>query len=148
MGIPLEVRAPFLDYRVIELAFQLPVTYLFREGWHKWILRKAVEDILPADVVWRRQKMGFPFPFDRFYAENEKIVNFILENAENPYLDFSRRQEFRSDWKTLSFILWYELFFNENTAFFENVEALAGELHPREQAGFEPEFLNAEVLPS
>jgi asparagine synthase (glutamine-hydrolysing) len=145
MGIPLEVRAPFLDYRVIELAFRLPVTYLFREGWHKWILRKAVEDILPTDVVWRRQKMGFPFPFDRFYAENQKIVDFILANAENPLLDLSQRDRFRADWKTLSFILWYELFFNENTTLFHRIEELARQMHPIEPGEYTPEFFFAEV---
>jgi len=145
MGIPLEVRAPFLDYRVIELAFQLPVTYLIRDGWHKWILRKAVEDILPADVVWRRQKMGFPFPFARFYDQNKKIIDLILNESRNPLVDLSQSERFRSDWKTLSFILWYELFFNQNFDLFHRIQTLAHELHPVQPREYTPEFVQAEV---
>jgi asparagine synthase (glutamine-hydrolysing) len=140
MGVPLEVRAPFLDYRVIEFAFRLPITYLIRDGWHKWILRKAVEDILPADVVWRRRKMGFPFPYERFYRESSDIVDLIVNQSHNPYIDFSRKDRFRNDWKTLSFILWYELFFNENLDLFRRIQEKAQT--PRsEQRSFTPMFL-------
>jgi asparagine synthase (glutamine-hydrolysing) len=143
MGVPLEVRAPFLDFRVVEFAFRLPLTYLFRHGWHKWILRKAMEDILPGDVVWRRQKLGFPFPFDRFYAENEAIIGLILENSHNPYIDFSQKRRFHRDWKVLSFILWYEMFINENDLLFEKIEAKARQMGPIEEYGYAPQFLNA-----
>jgi asparagine synthase (glutamine-hydrolysing) len=144
MGVPLEVRAPFLDYRLVEFAFRLPVTYLFRHGWHKWILRKAVEDVLPADVVWRRQKMGFPFPFKRFYSENDEIVKLILSSSDNPYIDFSRSGQFRNDWKTLSFILWYELFFNNNIPLFEKIKAKAERMRSTEGYGYVSQFLNSE----
>jgi asparagine synthase (glutamine-hydrolysing) len=144
MGVPLEVRAPFLDYRLVEFAFRLPVTYLFRHGWHKWILRKAVEDVLPADVVWRRQKMGFPFPFKRFYSENDEIVKLILSSSDNPYIDFSRSGQFRNDWKTVSFILWYELFFNNNIPLFEKIKAKAERMRSTEDYGYVSQFLNSE----
>jgi asparagine synthase (glutamine-hydrolysing) len=146
MGVPLEVRQPFLDYRVIEFAFHLPVTYLFRHGWHKWILRKAVEDILPADVVWRRRKLGFPFPFDRFYTENHEILDIVVNESHNPYLDYSSRSQFRRDWKTLSFILWYELFFNENLALFRKIQERARQMHTVEGCGYVPAFLHSEAF--
>ena len=63
MGIPIEGRSPFLDYRVVELALTLPVTYFIRHGWHKWIVRKALEELLPQEVVWRKQKAGFLLHF-------------------------------------------------------------------------------------
>lgn len=147
MGIPLEVRAPFLDYRVIEFAFQLPVTYLFRDGWHKWILRKAIEDLLPEDVIWRRHKMGFPFPYVRFYAEYDKIIQTILNNSHNPFIDFYSSGQFHNDWKTLSFILWYELFFNENVPLFRKVEAIAQKMRPIENYGYIPQFLSTSGIP-
>jgi len=146
MGIPLEVRAPFLDYRVIDFSFRLPTTYLIRDGWHKWILRKAVEDLLPKDVVWRRHKMGFPFPYQRFFEENARIIDLVLAGSSNPYIDFSKSKQFRNDWKTLSFILWYELIFNENLSLFEKIEAEAWRMYPPEASGYTPEFLNAVAL--
>ncbi len=141
MGIPLEVRAPFLDYRLIDFAFRLPVTYLFRNGWHKWILRKAVEDMLPADVVWRRRKLGFPFAIERFYADNHDILKLVVNETHNPYLDYSKREQFRHDWKTLSFILWYELFFNENYPLFHKIQHVAQRLHSSRDYGYVPQFL-------
>ena len=143
MGIPLEVRAPFLDYRVIDFAFQLPIGYLFRNGWHKWILRKAVEDLLPADVVWRKQKLGFPFPYPRFYRDYRGIIDLILNSAENPWIDFAKRNRFRNDWKVLSFILWYEYFFNENVNLFRQIEIRAQQIQRIENYGYEPQYLSS-----
>jgi asparagine synthase (glutamine-hydrolysing) len=140
MGIPFEARLPFLDYRVVEIATRLPTTYLIRDGWHKWILRKAMEDILPADVVWRRVKMGFPYPYERFYANYRDVIDLILESSRNPYVDFTKKDILRTNWNMLSFLLWYEYFINDNRALFERIEAMVG---AREQAvgpGYTPVF--------
>lgn len=51
MGVPIEGRSPYLDYRVVEIAYSLPVSFLVRHGWHKWILRKAIDGRLPQAVV-------------------------------------------------------------------------------------------------
>jgi asparagine synthase (glutamine-hydrolysing) len=70
MAIPMEHRFPLLDYRVVEVGLQMPAAYLFRDGWTKYALRRAMEPYLPAEIVWRRDKMGFPFPYQRFLREN------------------------------------------------------------------------------
>ncbi len=141
MGIPLEVRAPFLDHRVVEFAFRLPTTYLFRDGWHKWILRKALEDVLPADVVWRRRKMGFPFPFKRFYSENREILAIIFKNCSNPFVEVAKTSNSQHDWNLISFLLWYEMFFSGNVALFDKIEAAAREMNPEGDYGYAPQFL-------
>jgi asparagine synthase (glutamine-hydrolysing) len=143
MGVPLEVRCPFLDYRVVELAFRLPITYLFRDGWHKWILRKAVEDLLPQDVVWRRRKMGFPFPRARFFAQHNQIIQTIIQESDNPYIDPAQSQAYADDWKVLSFVLWYELFFNENVALFRKIEAMSKQDVSLQNCGYFPAFLDS-----
>ncbi len=74
MGVPVEQRMPFLDFKLIGYVYQLPVSYLIRDGWHKWILRKAMEVILPRNVIWRKNKLGFPFPFKRFFTEHHNII--------------------------------------------------------------------------
>lgn len=143
MGIPFEPRNPFLDYRVMELAFGLPITFLIRNGWQKWILRKAVEDLLPKEVIWRRKKLGYPFPYESFCKENDKLFDIILDRAENPYIDCSKRAALRANWKAVSFILWYELFFNDNAGLFRDVQNVAQERHAVEEYGFTPQFLTA-----
>jgi asparagine synthase (glutamine-hydrolysing) len=125
MGMPVEARCPLLDYRVVELGFRLPVTYLIRDGWRKWILRKAMQDVLPDEVIWRKKKMGFPFPYERFQEESNSIMELILNRARNPFLDLSQRVTLKSDWKAMSFILWYELYFNENVDLFTDIQSAA-----------------------
>jgi asparagine synthase (glutamine-hydrolysing) len=141
MGVPLEVRAPFLDYRVVELAFTLPVSYLVRDGWHKWILRKAAEDLLPAQVVWRRRKLGFPFDMPQFVADSSEVIDLLLRHADNPYVDLTRPEQFRSDWYVLSFLLWYELFMNRNDRLFARIEDAARRQRPSVRYGYVPAFI-------
>jgi asparagine synthase (glutamine-hydrolysing) len=57
-----EVRLPFLDRRVAELALSLPPGFLIRDGFTKAALRDAVRDLVPAQVLARRDKVGFEPP--------------------------------------------------------------------------------------
>jgi asparagine synthase (glutamine-hydrolysing) len=142
MGIPLEVRAPFLDYRMVEIGSQLPSSYLIRDGWHKWIFRKSLEDILPADVVWRERKMGFPFPYADFYKQSHEIVDLLVTKTSNPYLDYSKREQFKNNWHALSFILWYELFINSNITLFDEIKNKALGAFSPDDYKYKPNFIN------
>jgi asparagine synthase (glutamine-hydrolysing) len=62
MGHSIESRVPFLDHRLVELAFALPDGAKQHGGWSKYAMRRALEGLLPASVVWRRDKKGFPTP--------------------------------------------------------------------------------------
>lgn len=143
MGIPLEVRAPFLDYRIVETAIKFPTSYLIKNGWHKWILRKAMEKILPADVVWRKRKMGFPFPYNTFYQNHEKIIDLIISRSDNPYIDFSKKELFKNNWRTLSFLLWYEMFINKNLGLFNDIKNFAPRSELANPSKYLPEFLKS-----
>jgi len=61
MAVSLEVRAPFLDPRVAEFAASLPSNYKLRGHKTKYILKKAVDELLPRFVT-RRSKKGFGVP--------------------------------------------------------------------------------------
>lgn len=62
MAHSIEARVPFTDYRLVDYVFSIPGIYKIRHGWTKWLLRLAVEDILPPDIVWRTDKLGFATP--------------------------------------------------------------------------------------
>jgi asparagine synthase (glutamine-hydrolysing) len=141
MGIPFEARSPFLDYRIVEIAARMPTTYLIRHGWHKWILRKAMEDSLPAEVVWRRVKMGFPYPYEQFFAKYHGIIDLILTEARNPYINFQRYDQLRMDWNAISFILWYEYFINENKSLFKKIEKNIAAIEQPVATAYTPEFV-------
>ena len=69
MAHSLELRVPFLDKRVFEVASQIPSDMKTSHGTTKYILRKAVEGIVP-DHVLTRKKLGFPVPI-RHWLKNE-----------------------------------------------------------------------------
>ncbi len=92
MSIPLEHRLPFLDVDVVELGLQLPVEYLYRDGWSKYVLRLAMAPFLPAAIVWRRDKMGFPFPLRAFLDRHkEAFMADCLRARDAGVSDFSPR---------------------------------------------------------
>jgi asparagine synthase (glutamine-hydrolysing) len=61
MAVGLEVRAPFLDHRVFELAWRMPLAWKLRAGEGKWLLRRLLRRHLPARLV-DRPKQGFEVP--------------------------------------------------------------------------------------
>jgi asparagine synthase (glutamine-hydrolysing) len=61
MAHALEVRTPFLDYRLVELALRLPTSLKLSAGWTKYVLRAGFPE-LPQAIRWRRDKKGFVTP--------------------------------------------------------------------------------------
>lgn len=83
----LEVRVPFADIRIVEYAFNLPAEIKLLHGREKGILRKALEGVLPEDVVYRK-KSPYPKTYNPIYTEMVcKEMNKILSDNNSPILE-------------------------------------------------------------
>ena len=90
MASSLELRVPFLDYRLVEFAARMPAKYKVHKGQGKYLLKKMMEGLLPDEIIYR-QKMGFPTPLKlMFQGELKEYSNSLLldDNAKlNAYFD-------------------------------------------------------------
>ena len=64
----LEVRVPFCDYRIAEYLYGVPWEFKDYQGFEKGLLRTALSDILPQEILWRK-KSPYPKTFDPRYTE-------------------------------------------------------------------------------
>ena len=68
MAHSIELRVPFLDHHVVDLALSLPGPLKVRDGEPKYVLKKALEAVLPRDVLYRKKK-GFCVPLQEWAGE-------------------------------------------------------------------------------
>jgi asparagine synthase (glutamine-hydrolysing) len=64
MAFSRETRFPFLDHELVDWCVRLPDRAFVRDGWQKHILRQASGDILPPEIRWRVDKVGYAAPLD------------------------------------------------------------------------------------
>jgi asparagine synthase (glutamine-hydrolysing) len=62
MASSLESRVPLLDRRIVDLVTSMPPKMKFKGGEMKYILKRAISDIVPPSILGRKDKMGFPVP--------------------------------------------------------------------------------------
>lgn len=71
MGTSIELRVPFLDYRLVEFAASIPSKYKIKNREGKYVLKKMMEGILPDEIIYRK-KMGFPTPLKMMFQKELK----------------------------------------------------------------------------
>jgi len=78
----IEARLPFLDYRLVEHNLNLKSDHKIKEGWSKFILRKFLEGRLPAEVIWRKNKLGFEAPEKSWIKQHETIMKDEIRKSK------------------------------------------------------------------
>jgi len=81
MRFGIETRLPFLDYRLVEFALGLPTRIKLNGGWTKWPLRFAMQNVLPADICWRKDKIGFAAPDQLWLSRHTPIMQAKVINS-------------------------------------------------------------------
>ncbi|QNK86224.1 asparagine synthase (glutamine-hydrolyzing) [Sporosarcina sp. resist] len=92
MGASLEVRVPFADHRIVEYAWNIPWEMKMLNGQEKGILRKALEGVLPNEILYRK-KSPYPKTHHQTYMKLVKTkLNNILDNKTSPLLELVSKQ--------------------------------------------------------
>lgn len=128
MAASLELRPPFLDRRLVELAFTLPSSVKVRRGTTKWIIKEVARRHLPAEIVDRR-KVGFRVPMDAWFRTGlEDMAWDLLGSADSLAATLLDRHAVRKllerhragvaneearIWPLLSLEVWHRTFFLE-----------------------------------
>lgn len=81
MAHSIEVRLPFMDYRLVNFLVHSPVEDKVKGGWTKYLLRDAVHE-LPDEIRWRKDKKGFVTPEEEWLAG--PLGNYIVSYFEGP----------------------------------------------------------------
>ena len=114
MAHSIETRLPFLDYRVVETALSLPGACKIRNGWSKWVLRKAMDGRMPEEITWRKNKLGFEAPENLWMARHLPEMKSVVLSSPL-LLDLARRStlekgferiNMRAQWRLYSMALW------------------------------------------
>ena len=88
----LEVRVPFCDYRIAEYLYAVPWEYKDYQGREKGLLRKAMEGILPEEVLYRK-KSPYPKTFDpKYFNLVSARLRQLLDQGTSPLLQIVRRE--------------------------------------------------------
>lgn len=125
MSVSIESRVPLLDRRIVDLISKMPAGMKFKGGEMKYLLKKAVKNIMPEKIMKRKDKMGFPVPLhlwsktkgkdfmmDVLLSKKAKERNII--NTQHIEKIISEEQPFsRGLWGILSLELWYNEFIDK-----------------------------------
>ncbi|MFK5975002.1 MAG: asparagine synthase (glutamine-hydrolyzing) [Sulfurovum sp.] len=110
----IETRLPFLDYLCVNTAISLPISIKLKSGWSKYILRKVISNILPKNIIWRKQKFGFEAPtsiwLEKFRDEMDKSINeSIIISKITINLDLKNIND-RQKWKLFNIAKWESIY--------------------------------------
>jgi asparagine synthase (glutamine-hydrolysing) len=125
MAASLEARAPLLDYKIVEFAFALPSHFKVRGPVTKWFFKKAMEGILPDEIIYRR-KEGFSIPIKNWLRSQLKdlMMEYLSEKRvkESGLFNYDYIKKMKEEhlagkrdhshrlWALINFNLWLERF--------------------------------------
>jgi asparagine synthase (glutamine-hydrolysing) len=123
MSTSIEARVPFLDHKLVEFAMDIPMKWKIKGSETKYLLKKALQDLLPDDILYRK-KMGFAAPMAEWLrgefgkrAEACVLNSPLLErgffNRDHIAQHFRDHIEGRSDnalhlWTLYNLTTWYD----------------------------------------
>ncbi|MFW9887028.1 MAG: asparagine synthetase B family protein, partial [Candidatus Thorarchaeota archaeon] len=129
MAFSIETRVPFLDHNLVTYVISLSSELKIRGGYTKWILRRAVEDLLPRSIRLRTDKIGFAAPEHLWINQSTESFLQNLKTCEHPllkkYVDINELRTFLENrrgsleidtcrilFRVMCLYQWLKVFFN------------------------------------
>jgi asparagine synthase (glutamine-hydrolysing) len=122
MAFSVEARVPFVDYRLVEFSLTATAGLRIRDGWTKWILRRAMRGVVPDEIVWRRDKVGFETPerpwvlrlvsvWPEVFADGARVGEFLDLPAVRGRVDAWTRGagDTRAVWRWMNLEKWLDV---------------------------------------
>ena len=130
MAASIELRVPFLDYRLVEFAATIPSCFKIQGRTTKYLLKQLVKNLLPKEIIYRK-KLGFPTPLKTMfagelaqYARDTLLSNnchihdiFNIQTIQN-MLDAhikKERDNHRLIWQLVVLETWFKTFYRDST---------------------------------
>ena len=88
MASSVESRSPFLNHRLVETSFKIPVKYLMKNSENKYLIRKSSKDYIPNKVRLNIEKKGFNASFHSIFNLNQKKFKNWLLDIKSPIYKF------------------------------------------------------------
>ena len=130
MAHSIEARVPYLDYRLVEYSFSIPSRLKLRNSETKYILKRALKNYLPKDIIYRK-KQPFQMPLDEWFSKelksyffdlleepinsklfNKRYIKKIFDNYGSSKLYYGRQL-----WSLGMFNLWHKIFIEQDKNF-------------------------------
>ena len=135
MANAVEERVPILDHNIVEFSFTVPTTLKLKGLTGKYIMKKAMQDVLPKQII-NRKKRGYNAPMDYWFKHSLKdFLEQLLDNSSHNYynkeyvlgelkkfqksgnnynLNFYNAQKL---WSVLVFEMWYRIFIDTDKSY-------------------------------
>ena len=110
-----EARLPFLDYRMVELCLGIDAGLKIHQGWTKYLLRSAMQGLVPDALIWRKAKLGFTAPAATWTARLDQAMTLAIQ--QSPIIAHMCKREIDFDtldakvkWRLFSIAKWEAIF--------------------------------------
>ncbi|PIF47078.1 asparagine synthase (glutamine-hydrolysing) [Chryseobacterium sp. 52] len=109
----IESRLPFLDYQFVETVLSINNNYKIRDGWSKYILRRALEKFVPDEITYNNRKIGLNAPVEHWWPRSEKIIETInnskiIQEISKKKFDFIEDRDL--EWRLYNIAVWEKLY--------------------------------------
>ena len=86
----IEFRYPFWDKRLVEFCLALPADQKLKQGWSRYVLRKAMQNVLPPEIQWRRNKNNFlPYLKQALLRQEKDLLNQVIWHDSDKIAEFN-----------------------------------------------------------